>query len=197
VLWPQRVHIKPRFRADRAPWSTFTPSPRTFRCYIAVLRRQPSVCPVFKRHPRYPRRIPNTPQQMAVVRAAADDVYQPGQTPSDRRAQTVTVTVAFVLTCILLCLFTRLYMRWPWSKMLAKKHDGLAIVSTVRVDHQLLQPYTDSFRSYSRLHKLRRWKLQSAMDSAIQWTTYRTRTSPLSARYVIQSNASHRAWKAY
>jgi hypothetical protein len=44
----------------------------------------------------------------------------------------VTVTVAFTLTCILLCLFTRLYMRWPWSKLLSKKNDGLAVGATVR-----------------------------------------------------------------
>ena len=80
--------------------------------------------------------------------------------------------------------------------MLSKKNDSLAIVSTVRVEFQPLQLDTDRFRSYSRLHKLRRWKLQSAMDSATQWTTYRTRTSPLSAMYVIQSAASPRAWKA-
>ena len=169
--------------------------PRTFRCYIAALRREPSVCPVFERHPRYPGESQTYHGKMAVVRAAADQSGQI-QTPSDRRAQTVTVTVAFVLTCILLCLFTRLYMRWPWSKMLSKKNDSLAIVSTVRVEFQPLQLDTDRFRSYSRLHKLRRWKLQSAMDSATQWTTYRTRTSPLSAMYVIQSAASPRAWKA-
>lgn len=44
----------------------------------------------------------------------------------------MTVTVAFTLTVIMLCLFTRLYMRWPWTKLLSKKNDGLAIASTVR-----------------------------------------------------------------
>ena len=74
--------------------------------------------------------------KMAVVRAAGDNIAMPGQSPGDRRAQTVTVTVAFSLTCILLCLFTRLYMRWPWSKMISKKTDGLAVASTVGVERR-------------------------------------------------------------
>ncbi|KAK5119173.1 hypothetical protein LTR85_007787 [Meristemomyces frigidus] len=48
----------------------------------------------------------------------------------NRNGQVVTVTVAFELTCIFLCLFTRLYMRWPWRKLLSR-NDYMAIIATL------------------------------------------------------------------
>lgn len=50
---------------------------------------------------------------------------------TNRNGQAVTVTVAFETTCVVLCLLIRLYMRWPWRKLLALS-DYLAVVATVR-----------------------------------------------------------------
>lgn len=63
---------------------------------------------------------------MAVLSAQAGST----QLPVNRNGQVVIVTVAFELTCIVFCLFARLYMRWPWRKLLAR-NDWMAIVATV------------------------------------------------------------------
>ena len=72
--------------------------------------------------------------RMPSIRSANDNKPSASQrmsTPIERRGQTVTVTVAFTLTCAILCLGTRLYMRWPWRKLMGT-NDILALSATVR-----------------------------------------------------------------
>lgn len=48
----------------------------------------------------------------------------------DLKSKVITVVVTFELTCVILCLFTRLSIRWPWRKFLGR-NDVMALISTV------------------------------------------------------------------
>ncbi|KAK3110642.1 hypothetical protein LTR53_014861 [Teratosphaeriaceae sp. CCFEE 6253] len=49
---------------------------------------------------------------------------------ANRNGQVVVVTVAFTLVIVILCLTTRLVMRWPWKKMMSR-NDYFALGATM------------------------------------------------------------------